>query len=149
MLDEEKNNQILEAQNLYESLSSKNNPSIKIILNIENNKNSSLNNKKILINNLDILDFNEGLRVKETDNNMITVNKIKNKKEFYKLTKKQKIILDKTIDNNKKGFYFNMKPVNNNKQINVVPTKDILKNILITLVRGNIYYNKDLKKFFK
>jgi hypothetical protein len=50
--------------------------------------------------------------------------------------------LDKTIDNNKKGFYFNMKAVFNNKNIFIVATKDILKNTLLTLVRGIVYYNK-------
>ena len=62
------------------------------------------------------------------------------------MSKKQKLVFDKTIDNNKNGFYFNMKAVNNKGNINIVSTKYILKNTLITLIRGNIYYYKDLKK---
>ena len=39
-----------------------------------------------------------------------------------------------------------MKAAFNNNNIFIVATKDILKNTLLTLVGGIIYYNKDLKK---
>lgn len=146
ILDEEKNTTNLKGKNIYTPLSYMKNLLIKIILNVDNDKNSSLNNKKTLITILDILDFKEGLNIRETDKSMITANKIKNKKELYILSKEQKLVFDKTIDYNKNGFYFNMKAVYNKGNINIVATKDILKNTLITLIGGNIYYYKDFKK---
>ena len=39
-----------------------------------------------------------------------------------------------------------MKAVNNKGNINIVVAKEILKNTLITLIGGNIYYYKDFQK---
>lgn len=91
---------------------------------------------------LKIIDFKDSLIIKETEKDMITTNKIKNKKELYILSENERIILSKTIENNKNGLFSNIRAENQDGKIFLKSTNNIKKKTLITLVGGTIYYLK-------
>ena len=113
-----------------------------LLLNLDNNKGKSIQNKNSLNKLLKIIDFKDSLIIKETEKDMITTNKIKNKKELYILSENERIILSKTIENNKNGLFYNIRAENQDGKIFLKSTNNIKKKTLITLVGGTIYYLK-------
>jgi hypothetical protein len=107
------------------------------------NINANINNaifKKIGINN-----FTDSFEILETEMSMISSNKIKNKKELFYLTKEEHLILNKTINLNKKGIFNNIRFIMKDKDILIKADNDIAKNTIITIVGGKVYYLKDIQ----
>ena len=101
--------------------------------------------KESKLNNLGIIDFTKSLDIDESEYNLITSKKIKNKKELYTLTDKENEILKKTIELNKIGVYNNLRVVSKNGDLLLECLSDISKNTLITIIGGSIYFSKNHK----
>jgi len=102
--------------------------------------------EKIRNNNIDILgikDYNDSIDIKESNKNIILLDRIKNKNEIYILNKKEKEILEHTLALNKKGIYNNIKGIKINGNIVIESTNNISNNVLITIFGGLVYYNKN------
>ena len=116
-----------------------------INLNIDINKKKANENKASLKKKLDIKDFRRGLLIKEPIQNIISANKIKNKKDLFILSDKQNEILSKTIKYNNEGFYFNLKTSSQKRVKFIISTNEIKKNTLLTKIGGTISFYKDIR----
>lgn len=110
------------------------------------NKNNFKNDKesfKIIGQKNDFL-FSTEIICKDDD--IISLSKVKKKKECFYLSQEDESTLLKTINLNNEGIFYNIKIEINNNQIYVKAAEDIGKNILITIIGGKIfYYNEFLK----
>ena len=116
---------------------------------IKFNKNLTLqktyNKRKSTLEILGIKDFSKSVNVIESEFEIITSNKIKNKKDLYFLSEEENMVLQKTMELNKKGIYYNLEGIKNNLNIYIKCTSDIIKNTLITIIGGTVLFYKNLK----
>ena len=65
------------------------------------------------------------LLIKETEKDMIVINRIKNKKELYILSENERLILNKIREFNKEGFFNNIRAEYQDTQILLKSTNNI------------------------
>ena len=66
--------------------------------------------------------------------------KIKNSIYFIR---KENIILQKSIELNEKGFFYNINDIKNNEKISIIFSNNIPENTLITIISGKVEFKKN------
>lgn len=90
-----------------------------------------------------IKNFEDSVNIEESATNLIKIERIKNKNELYQLNKNENIILEETLNLNRKGIYYNLKGVVRNGKPTIVASDNIPKNVLITMIGGLVYFKKN------
>ena len=88
-------------------------------------------------------DFKNSIDILIKSDDIIHQSKIKKKKDCYNLSKKDEIILSKTMELAKEGIFYNIKMEFNHGIYYAKSTSLIKKNTLITIVGGKIFYYKN------
>jgi integrase len=119
-----------------------------LVFNSNKNKRSFNEDLKTLFNVLNIKNFEDSVKVYETENGIIKSNTIKNKNDLNILSENNLLILNKTIELIRKGIFYNIKAIRKNGIICIESTNKLEKLTLITIIGGTIFYNKNYNNIF-
>lgn len=96
-----------------------------------------------------IQNFNDSVVIKQSDENIIFSQRIKNKNELYQLTSKENKIIEETLSLNKKGIYNNIKGVYKDGRQTIEAINNIEKYVLITIIGGTVFFKKNYNSLEK
>lgn len=125
-----------------------------IFNNLKNKKSFKNDNNSIMLIGQK-KDFNYCTRIVCENDDIISLSKVKQKKECIYLTKEDRNTLEKTIKLNEEGIFYNIKMEFNNDTLYAKATNNFDTNTLITVIGGQVFYYKELinnkieKKYLK